>query len=156
MRKRPIHKDVEQIANIQEDTFKIRLNESRKNKSLPFSIEELDRVLTSLKHGKSKDSDGYISELFKDGVIGSNLRVSLLMMFNHMKNELILLDCLRTAQVTILHKKSCRMELGNWRGIFVCSVLRNILMKLIYNRTYETVDLSMSDSQIGARKNRSV
>ena len=48
------------------------------------------------------------------------------------------------------------MELRNWRGIFVCSVLRNILMKLIYNRTYEKVDLSMSDSQIGARKNRSV
>ena len=38
----------------------------------------------------------------------------------------------------------------------MCSVLRNILMKLIYNRTYEKVDLSMSDSQIGARKNRSV
>ena len=156
MRKRPLHKDAKKIAEIQEDTFKMRLEESRINKSLPFSMNELEKVLKSLKIGKSKDSDGYICELFKEGVIGTNLKESLLMMFNLMKDELVIPECLRTAHVTILHKKKCRMDLANWRGIFVCSVLRNILMKLIYNRTYEKVDDSMTDSQIGARKKKSV
>ena len=38
----------------------------------------------------------------------------------------------------------------------MCSVLRSILMKLIYARTYEKVSKSMTDSQIGARRNKSV
>ena len=78
------------------------------------------------------------------------------MMFNQMKYEMATPECLRTAHVTILHKKNCRTDLNYWRGIFVCSVLRNILMKLIYGRTYEKVDASMTDSQIGARKKKSV
>ena len=78
------------------------------------------------------------------------------MMFNHMKEELVIPECLKRAHVTILHKKKCKLDLNNWRGIFVCSVLRNILMKLIYGRTYDKVDDSMTDSQIGARKRKSV
>ena len=148
MRERPVHKDAKKIAEIQENTFKMRLEEARTKKSLPFSMSELDKVLKGLKNGKSKDSQGYICELFKEGVIGNNLKESLLMMFNHMKDELTIPECLRTAHVTILHKKNCRMDLSNWRGIFVCSVLRNILMKLIYGRTYEKVDNSMTYSQI--------
>lgn len=46
--------------------------------------------------------------------------------------------------------------LNNWRGIFVTSVVRGILMKMIYERTYETIDNSMTDAQIGGRKNKSV
>ena len=38
----------------------------------------------------------------------------------------------------------------------MCSVLRNILMKLIHDRTYELVSSSMTDAQIGARKKMSV
>ena len=94
MRKRPVHEDVKNIADIQEDIFNMRLEESRKNKSLPFNMEELDMVLKSLKNGKSKDSNGYISELFKEGVIGSNLKQSLLLMFNLVKNELVIPECL--------------------------------------------------------------
>ena len=77
-------------------------------------------------------------------------------MFKEMKDKMTIPECLRTAYVTILHKKKCRNDLNNWRGIFVCSVLRNILMKLIYGRTYEIVDASMTDSQIGARKKKGV
>ena len=153
MRKRPNHEDTEEIARIKEDTFKMRIEEAKQNKSPPFSMKELKKVLKSLKSGKSKDSDGYTSELFKDGIIGSNLKESLLMMFNSIKDDKVIPDCLKTAQVTILHKKSCRTDLA-WRGIFVCSVLRSILMKLIYSRTYETVNASMTDSQIGARKKK--
>ena len=78
------------------------------------------------------------------------------MMFNQMKCELVIPECLRTAHVTILHKKKWRLDLNNWRVIFVCSVIRTILMKLIYERTYDKVDQSMTDSQIGARNKRSV
>ena len=67
-----------------------------------------------------------------------------------MKNDIFIPECLRTAHVTIIQKKNCRLDLKNWRGIFVCSVLRTMLMKLIYERIYEKVD------KVDARKNKSV
>ena len=48
------------------------------------------------------------------------------------------------------------MKVGSWKGIFVCSVLQNILMQLIRNKTYETVDSSMNESQIEDKKKNSV
>ena len=119
-------------------------------------MTELEKVLKSHKSGKSKDFNGLICELFKEGVAGKDLKQSLLMMFNQMKHELVIPECLRTAHVTILHNKKFRLDLNNWRGIFVCSVLRTVFMKLIYERTYYKVDRSMTDSQVGARKKKSV
>ena len=93
MRERPRHTDVKVIGKIQEDTLKIRLEVTKK--STPFTMGELDQVLKSLKSGKSKDSNGYICELFKDGVIGGDLKASSILMFNHMKDELIILHNLQ-------------------------------------------------------------
>ena len=156
MRKRKIHKDVEEVVKKGEILFEERIQKAKTNVSPPFSIEELDKVLKDLKTGKCKDTDNYIFELFKDGVIGKDLRISLLMMFNRMKSEMKIPESLRKASITILHKKNDKLDLNNWRGIFVTSVLRAILMKLIYGRTYKIVDSNMSDAQIGARKKTSV
>ena len=117
-------------------------------------MNELNKVLKSLKSGKSKDPDNYVCELFKEGVIGSDLKTSILMMMNQMKEQMTIPQCLRTAQITILHKKGSKLDLNNCGGIFVCSVLRTILMKLIHERTYQKVSSNMTDSQIGARKEK--
>ena len=109
-----------------------------------------------MKSGKSKDPDSYVSELFKEGVIGDDLKESVLMLMNRIKNEMSVPEGLRRANITILHKKGNKLDLNNWRGIFVSSVLRTILMKLVYDRTYEIVASNMTDAQIGARKNKSV
>ena len=95
LRKKPFVEDTEEVAKVQEDTFLMRIEESKHKKSPPFSI-------------------------------GSNLKDSLLMMFNSMKDNMFIPDCLRTAHVTIIHEKNCRTDLSNCKGIFVCSVLRSI------------------------------
>ena len=48
------------------------------------------------------------------------------------------------------------MELSNDRGIFLLAVLRKILDKLVYLEKYPDLDKKMSDSNIGARKNKNV
>ena len=126
------------------------------NKSEPFDITELEKVLKSLKAGKSKDPNNYICELFKDGVIGKDLKASLLMLMNQMKCQIRIPDALKTANITILHKRNSKVDLNTWRGVFVSSVIRTILMKLIHERTYSKVSSSMTDAQIGARKHKSV
>ena len=156
MRKRPRKQEVKDILYDQEQLFEVRLKHAKENKSDDFHGGELEKVLKNLKGGKSKDPDGFICELFQSDIIGSDLRKSLLVMFNKMKSQISVPECLRMANITILHKKKCRLDLNNWRGIFVCSILRTILMKLIHHRIYEKVNESMTDSQIGARKNKGV
>ena len=73
-------------------------------------MNELNKVLKSLKAGKSKDPNNYVCELFKPGVIGSDLKISILMMMNQMKSQTLIPESLRTAHITILHKK--RVQVG--------------------------------------------
>ena len=56
----------------------------------------------------------------------------------------------------MIHKKGNKLDLKNWRGIFVTSVLRTIFMKILHERIYQNVALDMTDSQIGAQKKKSV
>ena len=77
-------------------------------------------------------------------------------MMKRIKETFKIPECLALANITILHKKKCKLDLKNWRGIFLSSVLHTILMKLVHERTYEIVNENMTDSQIGARKNKSV
>ena len=88
--------------------------------------------------------------MFKEEVIGEDLKKLLLMMFNHMKNQVSIPESLRIANINSMHNKGSKLDLDNWRGIFVSNVIRTILMKLIHERTYETVASSITDSQIGA------
>ena len=46
------------------------------------------------------------------------------------------------------------MELRNERGIFRVSVVRCILMRVIYDMKYVIIDKNMSDCQMGGRKNK--
>ena len=78
------------------------------------------------------------------------------MLMNRIKKDISVPKGLRRANITILHKKGNKLDLKNWRGIFVSSVLITILMKLIHNRTYSIVTSNMTDAQIGARKSKSV
>ena len=69
--------------------------------------------MQELKLGKSQDPNGYVSELFLEKVIGSDLKMSLLVMFNKMKNQVTIPVSLRRANITIIHKKKGHLDLHN-------------------------------------------
>ena len=58
------------------------------------------------------------------------------------------------ANVTSVPKKGSPLILENQRGIFRVSVLRSILMRLMYNENYPEIDSNMSDCQMGGRKKK--
>ena len=66
--------------------FEERLDKAKYIKSDPFDMEELNKVFKCLKTGKSRDPDNLICELFKIGVIGDDLKMSILIMMNKIKN----------------------------------------------------------------------
>jgi hypothetical protein len=111
--------------------------------------------LNDLKKYKSRDPDGFIKELFKLDVIGDDLKHSLLIMFNKLNKEHIIHSLMNYANITTEPKKGSRLELKNEHGIFRVSVLRYLLMRLIYNSKYPEIDENISDCQMGVRKGKS-
>ena len=57
---------------------------------------------------------------------------------------------------TIYKRKGSKHNLENDRGIFGLSVFKKIIDKLIYQEKYPFIDQFMTDSNIGARKKRSI
>ena len=87
--------------------------------------------------------------------MGDNLKLSILLMVNKMKQQRLIGSFLKRANVKMIPKKvSSSLTLTDYRGIFLVSSIRNILIKLIYMRNYKTLDNNMTDNNMGARKKR--
>ena len=92
-----------------------------------------------------------------DGALGYNLKLSLLHMLNRIKESNKIPEFARLADISIIYKgRGSKSELVNKRGIFNVSILRSIMMRLIYMDYYPVLDKSMSDSQVGARKYKNI
>ena len=74
-----------------------------------------------------------------------------------MKTENYFPDFTRLADVTTIYKgKGEKSNLSNDRGVFIVTIFRSLMMKLIYKDIYVIIDESMSDSQIGSRKGKNI
>ena len=79
-------------------------------------------------------------------------------MLNKTRSALIIPDMMKTVNVAMLPKpgKPGLHGLENQRGVFLISVFRSILMKLLLKDEYKTLDNFMTDSNIGGRKNKRI
>ena len=146
---------LEDLKSLKEYLFELRMKYSSKVISDDWSMIDLEKVLKSLKNGKARDPHGHIYELFK--YAGNDLKNSLLNFCNLVKKKQIYPIILQPSNISSFYKlKGERSDLNNDRGVFNVVKVRSILDKLIYNDKYETVDQSMSCSNIGARKNRNI
>ena len=73
----------------QEQLCDKRLEETRKNKTSLWTMEELEDVLKQLKNEKSRDPMGFTNELFKSNIAGEDVRKAILKLMNHIKTQLI-------------------------------------------------------------------
>ena len=81
----------------------------------------------------------------------------MLRMFNLMKRQQVYPRIFQSANIwSFYKKKGDKSDLNNDRGVFNVVKIRPILDNLIYNDIYNTVDSSMSPSNIGARRNRNI
>ena len=77
-------------------------------------------------------------------------------MMNKAKYLLEIPDMMKDVNVVMIPKpkKKNMHDIKNQRGIFLISVYRSILMKLLLKDEYKTIDSFMSDSNVGGRKGR--
>ena len=157
LRNRPIKDDFEDLKNLKLLLFNLRKELCENEKSKPLEMKDLDEAIKSLKKDKARDPNGWIIEIFKEGVAGKDLKFSMLAMFNRIKSEKTYPTFMRKANVTTLYKgKGEKSNLENDRGIFIVPIFRSMIMKMIYKEIYEIIDNSMSDSQIGSRKAKNI
>ena len=157
LRHRPSQPGYEEILKMQEELFFLRLDTAKKEKSAQWTIEDLNEILRGLKDGKCRDPDGLIREIFKEEVIGDDLRVSMLTLLNKIKDTGIIPSFMRCANISAIYKGRGEVtDLDSDRGIFIVSLFRYILMRLIYKDKYDVIEKNMSDSNIGARKKRNI
>ena len=118
--------------------------------------EVTNQGIKDMNKGRARDPRGLCAELFQLSVMGADLKSSLLKMLNIIKEEGAIPNIMRESIVTTIPKPGSKFELKNKRGIFKLSILRSMLMRLIYNRKYDTIDLNMSDSNIGERRRKKI
>ena len=120
-------------------------------------MKDLEAVLKSLQTGKCRDPEGMIQDIFKEEVIGDDLKESLLMLLNKVKETGTMPQFFNVVNISAIYKgKGEYTDLESERGIFIVNILRYILMKMIYADKYDVIDKSMSDSNIGARKKKNI
>ena len=120
------------------------------SKSAKWSENEVLKICKSLKNGKARDLNGLIYEIFTPNYAGSDLLKSMTLLFNEIKDQLLIPDFMQNMTITSLFKrKGSRMDFSNQRGIFNISKVRVILDKLIHNDYYDQIDSSLSCSNVG-------
>ena len=113
-------------------------------------MEQLETVLRKLKSGKATDPVGLVNEIFMLKNIGTDLKESLLILLNKIKDTFEEPEFMQLANITSFWKrKGSKSDIDNERGIFILAVLRMIKDRMIYNDTSGIVEIS--DSQVGGR-----
>ena len=118
-------------------------------------MQDINKVLGYIRQNKSRDPDGLNRIIFHLKNIGLNLKESILIMFNKLKNQGIIPNFMKKATISTIPKSGSKLVMKNERGIFVLSAVRTIFMRLIYNTKYEVINSNMSDSNVGGRKEKS-
>ena len=113
-------------------------------------------MLNSLQKRKCRDPQGFINELFKNASAGTDLKQSLLDMLNKTKDTLVIPDIMTIVNILMIPKpgKKSLSIIQNQRGIFLLSVLRTIIMKMLLKDEYNEIDEFMSDANAGGRIGR--
>ena len=87
------------------EVFELVLSYCEDKKIAEFSMEELEEVLRNLKNNISRDPEGLVNEIFKDGTIGRNLKLSLLRVMNLCKAERMIPKEMLKTNITTIPKK---------------------------------------------------
>ena len=88
----------------------------------PFLMSELENTLKTLKIGKSRDPENLVTELFKEDALGDDLKLSILDMMNKIKDQTLVPECMRSSNITMLHKKKIKTDIKKTGEEFLCQV----------------------------------
>ena len=157
LRHREMLSKYEDVYEMKTELWQTLLDSCKSRKSEDWQMSDLEKVIKNLKTNKTRDPIGLINEIFKHGVIGEGMKEAVLNLLNQSKTRHEISEVMKLANITsIWKKKGSRTDLSNDRGIFVLTVLRMIMDRILYDEYYPTLEESMSPSNIGALKHKNI
>jgi hypothetical protein len=81
-------------------------------------MEQLEKALSGLKNGKARDPNGLVNEIFKEGVAGKDLKLSLLTFLSRIRGGDFIPEFVELADVATIYKGK------NDRGIFLVTIFK--------------------------------
>ena len=119
-----------------------------------FSVDEVKKMLTSLKNGKARGWDRIPNEALKN--LPESMIVMVTLLFNKIKSSGILPKGWNKGRVTLVHKRGLRELLGNYRPITVLISLSALYSKVLNERLSKVVEEHklLGEIQNGFRKDR--
>ena len=157
LKNRPIKQGLEGMQESKEELAAKLMEVAKNNKTPPWELKDLEKVLKQLQKDKSRDPLGLANEIFRSEVAGDDLKKSLLYMMNRIKSEQKFPKALELCNISsIWKKKGPRNSFDSYRGIFRVTIFRSILDRLIYNDEYHNLDKNQTDCNVGGRKYRNI
>ena len=154
--KNEINHDMKELEKDTDTLCEIRLSTSKINTTDEWTLDDLKTALKQLQNDKSRDPEGFANEIFKESVAGEDLLVAVFKLMNLINTSQKYPTILEKCNISSIYKKKSRRDFNNYRGVFRVQILRSILDRLTYNDCYYTIDQSLTDGNVGARKQRSV
>ena len=97
----------------------MKFKDAKHNECKEWTMRELEHVLKNISKNKSKDPDGINRSIFHIDCIESDLKQSLLTMFNHLKSKGIIPEFMKKATISTIPKKGSKFLLKT-RGESLC------------------------------------
>ena len=101
---RPMVDSMEHIKKDREALCMARIEKAKLNKTVPWTIEDVQSVLKSLKKKISKDPYGLPNELFLFSNAGNDLVIAITKLRNHKKTKQVFPKSLELCNVTNAYK----------------------------------------------------
>ena len=80
--------------------------------SKPWSLSDLEKVAKTLKNNQTRDPNGMLNELFKENVMGQDMKSTILQLMNKIKEKFELPEYMQIANISTIYKnKGSRFDL---------------------------------------------
>lgn len=154
LRPRPTIPSYKFINQLDKELFSLKIEKAKTKKQKEFTPSDLLKVLKKLKTKKARDFSGLNNVIFKPNNSSRQFRRAILNLINKITRDKTVPRFIRRAIISLIPKLGSRMKFSNYRGIFLLSVLRGILMKMIFMRNRDVVEENMTEFNVGAQRNK--
>ncbi len=121
----------------------------------PTDINEIERIIISLKPKNSSGQDGLSSKLLKS--LSSSLACPISTIINKSLQTGTVPTSLKLAKVIPIYKTKDKTDMGNYRPISLLPTISKILEKVVHNRLYKFLSINdiLFENQFGFRPGHS-
>lgn len=130
------------------------VKDCKKKLDSKLSLDELTKAIDSMQNNKAPGADGQPKEFYV--TFWSELKLSLLEMYNESLHLGSLPPSLREGTISLLFKKGDKEDIKNWRPLTLLGVDRKILAKVFFLRIQEVIEKLIGAEQTCAIPGRSM